>query len=68
MSRKVDLFSADLAEALFRFVQQDPVFDDFCEKASSQDLSIAEYVDLYKRSDFFEFCIKKGFLSHDFTL
>lgn len=41
------------SEALFWFVHDNEgIFTDFCDKNVSEELSIAEYVDKYKREDF----------------
>ena len=48
------------AEALYHFVEE-CCFDDFCEKSIKHDLSIAEYVSKYKKQQFRQYCLDKGY-------
>ena len=47
------IYDYNIAEALFWFVHEDKgIFDDLCAKSALNALSIAQYVDIYKREEF----------------
>lgn len=48
----LDVSDPYFAEAIFHFVSDLEVFEDFCLKSIEEDLSIAEYVQKYRKSDF----------------
>ena len=50
----VDLENTLLAEPAFFFVQDPDVFADFCRRSETEDLSVMEYIALYKRAEFEE--------------
>lgn len=47
-----DLENWELAEDIYNFVGLPDVFDDFCRRCATEDLSLAEYVSRYKFEDF----------------
>lgn len=49
---EIDIFSSDCAEALFCFVSQTDIFEDFCSKSFEFDYSIAEYVYRFRKTEF----------------
>ena len=57
----IDVFSDELAEALFHFVGKDERYIHFCKCCENSDLSMAEYVDKYCKSEFEEYCINQGY-------
>ena len=62
---KFDLSSDELAEAMWRFIDDPNVYWDFCFHNEFDDMSIAEYC-FAKRQQFREFCESKlGFVFDD---
>lgn len=59
--KMIDVFSDELAEALFHFVGKEERYIHFCKCCENSDLSMAEYVDKYCKSEFEEYCINKGY-------
>ena len=47
-----DIFSDEVAESLYQFVQQESVYTDFCCKSKEYNLSIAEYIQEYQFHEF----------------
>ncbi len=59
----IDVYSDELAEALFHFVSKEERYIHFCKCCEISDLSIAEYVDKYCKSEFEEYFINQVY--HD---
>lgn len=57
----IDISRSDLAEAIFWFVSMPDVYMDFCEKNELEEISMAEYVNLYKRHEFEKYCQEMGY-------
>ena len=55
-----DIHCFDYGEAIFRYVGQPDIFEDFCHKSIDNVLSLAEYVERYKLDEF------KKWLSENF--
>lgn len=56
--RLLDLENWDIAEAIFRFCAQDEEKKRYFEHCTYEDLSLAEYVDRYRYSDFEKWYLK----------
>ena len=56
----LDVSNVNLAEAIYFFILQEDVYKDFCEKVRESNISMAEYVVLYRQSEFEEWLLKKG--------
>lgn len=55
---KLNPYSDELAEALFWYVHQPDIYDDFLEMTSINGyMSLAEYVEYFKLHDFKLYCI-----------
>ena len=54
-----DLWRDEFAEAMYYFVGQPIIWEDFCQKSIEEDLSIAEYVVFYKQTVFISYCLDK---------
>lgn len=61
---KFDIYSYELTEALFYFVSIPDIYDNFVEVISlNGDMSMAEYVDTFKREEFKSWCKQEyGFI------
>ena len=48
--------SDEVAEAIFRFMSNKDIFDDYCVKLQMYDYSMAEYVSEFCYMEFCEYC------------
>lgn len=61
----IDVSNANLAEAIYFYISQEDIYKDFCEKVRENEMSMAEYVAIYRQSDFEKWLLKKAGLLLD---
>lgn len=57
--KEYSIYDFEVAEAIYNFVGLPDIFKDFCRKCQDNDLSLAEYVYLFRRNEFTAYCEKK---------
>lgn len=46
----------EIAEAIFHYISREDVYEDFCDVCSIRDLSMAEFICIFKQEMFKNYC------------